>query len=55
MAAAKDHGHSRQVEVVNKSIFDWDEVVNEPCYFVGLEVLVSLPPSLLSTLSLAHL
>ncbi|CAK7895498.1 hypothetical protein CAAN1_10S00320 [[Candida] anglica] len=29
---------SSKVEIINKSIFHWDTVVNEPCYFIALEV-----------------
>lgn len=29
---------STKVEIVNKSIFEWDTVVNEPCFFIALEV-----------------
>lgn len=27
-----------KVEIINKSIFQWDTVVNEPCFFIALEV-----------------
>ncbi|VEU21275.1 DEKNAAC102283 [Brettanomyces naardenensis] len=30
--------HLDKVEVINKSIFDWDTPVNEPCFFIALEV-----------------
>ncbi|KAL7409755.1 S-adenosyl-L-methionine-dependent methyltransferase [Mrakia frigida] len=39
LESAKEHGHQACVEIINKSIFDWDEVINEPCYFMGMEVL----------------
>lgn len=29
---------SRKLEIINKSIFKWDKVVQEPCYFIALEV-----------------
>ena len=29
------------VEVINKNVFDWDETVNDPCFFLACEVLVS--------------
>lgn len=31
-------GHTGHVEIVNKSIFDWDEYVHSPCFFLALEV-----------------
>lgn len=45
LASARENGHHGLVEIINKSIFDWDEVVSEPCFFLGMEVLVrrSLP------------
>jgi SAM-dependent MidA family methyltransferase len=37
-AKLASRGHSLDmVEIVNKSIFDWDETVNEPCYFLAME------------------
>ncbi|ODV95403.1 hypothetical protein PACTADRAFT_42607 [Pachysolen tannophilus NRRL Y-2460] len=30
--------HSDKVEIINKSIFEWEEVVPEPCFFIALEV-----------------
>ncbi|GAA6062918.1 hypothetical protein JCM10212_007149 [Sporobolomyces blumeae] len=36
---AKRRGHEDRVEVISKSIFEWDEVVNEPCFFIAMEVL----------------
>ena len=35
-AAAK--GHLDHVEIINRSIFDWDDFVSAPCYFLALEV-----------------
>lgn len=29
------------VEIINKSIFDWDVDVEDDCFFVGMEVIVS--------------
>lgn len=29
---------SLKLEIINKSIFDWDKVVEEPCFFIALEV-----------------
>lgn len=47
---AKRRGHEDRVEIINSSIFEWDRVVPEPCFFLAMEVLVSgsgppiLPP-----------
>lgn len=29
---------SRKLEIINKSIFDWDTTVDKPCFFIALEV-----------------
>ena len=34
--------HAKSVQIVNKSIFEWDTHVPVPCFFVALEVIVSL-------------
>ncbi|KAF1810687.1 DUF185-domain-containing protein [Eremomyces bilateralis CBS 781.70] len=31
-------GHLDKVEIINKSIFDWDTYVSSPCFFIALEV-----------------
>ncbi|KAF2739290.1 DUF185-domain-containing protein [Polyplosphaeria fusca] len=31
-------GHSGKVDIVNRSIFDWNTYVSSPCYFLALEV-----------------
>lgn len=36
--SAYARGHSDKVEIVNRSIFDWDTYVSSPCYFLALEV-----------------
>jgi hypothetical protein len=36
--SAYARGHADKVEIVNRSIFDWDQYVSSPCYFLGLEV-----------------
>jgi hypothetical protein len=36
--SAYARGHSDKVEIVNRSIFDWDQYVSSPCYFLALEV-----------------
>lgn len=35
-----------KVEVINKSIFEWDKVVEEPCFFIALEVFDNFPHDL---------
>ncbi|BFZ63587.1 hypothetical protein YB2330_004718 [Saitoella coloradoensis] len=35
---ASVHGHDNCVEIINKSIFDWDTDVGDPCFFVATEV-----------------
>ncbi|KAL2870054.1 amidase signature domain-containing protein [Aspergillus lucknowensis] len=32
-------GHLDHVEIINKSIFEWDTYVHSPCFFVALEVI----------------
>ncbi|KAJ3047899.1 hypothetical protein HK097_011068, partial [Rhizophlyctis rosea] len=32
------HRHEK-VAIINKSIFEWDELVEEPCFFVAMEVI----------------
>lgn len=36
--SAYARGHSDKVEIVNRSIFDWNAYVSSPCYFLALEV-----------------
>lgn len=36
--SAYARGHSDKVEIVNRSIFDWEQYVSNPCYFLALEV-----------------
>ncbi|KAI0197658.1 S-adenosyl-L-methionine-dependent methyltransferase [Astrocystis sublimbata] len=38
MADAASRGHASKVEIINKSIFDWDERVSSPCFFLAMEV-----------------
>lgn len=40
---ARRRGHGDRVDVIGKSIFEWDRVVHEPCFFIAMEVLVSSP------------
>ena len=35
---ADSRGHSSKVEIINKSIFEWDQTVPSPCYFLAMEV-----------------
>ena len=37
-STAASRGHSDKVEIINKSIFDWDLYVPTPCFFLALEV-----------------
>ncbi|KAK3047672.1 hypothetical protein LTR09_010930 [Extremus antarcticus] len=37
-ASAASRGHADKVEIINKSIFDWDLYVPTPCFFLALEV-----------------
>lgn len=32
--------YQKQVQIINKSIFDWDEYVEDDCFFIALEVIV---------------
>ena len=34
--------HTNVVKIINKSVFDWDEYVASPCFFLALEVIVRL-------------
>jgi hypothetical protein len=36
--SAYARGHSDKVEIINRSIFEWDQYVSSPCYFLALEV-----------------
>jgi hypothetical protein len=38
MSRAESAGHGDKVRIINKSIFDWDTDVPEPCFFVAMEV-----------------
>jgi hypothetical protein len=35
---ADSRGHSSKVEIINKSIFEWDQMVPSPCFFLAMEV-----------------
>ncbi|KAG9241741.1 S-adenosyl-L-methionine-dependent methyltransferase [Calycina marina] len=36
--SADSRGHKDKVEIVNKSIFEWDQLVPSPCFFLAMEV-----------------
>lgn len=38
LSGAESRGHASKVEIINKSIFDWDEYVRSPCFFLAMEV-----------------
>ncbi|KAI0109222.1 S-adenosyl-L-methionine-dependent methyltransferase [Nemania sp. FL0031] len=38
MMDAATRGHASKVEIINKSVFDWDERVSSPCFFLAMEV-----------------
>ncbi|KAI1322399.1 S-adenosyl-L-methionine-dependent methyltransferase [Xylariaceae sp. FL0255] len=38
MADAASRGHASKVEIINKSVFDWDSPVPSPCFFLAMEV-----------------
>ena len=35
---ADSRGHSAKVEIINKSVFEWNQVVPSPCFFLAMEV-----------------
>jgi len=37
-ATAASKGHADRVEIINKSIFHWDNYVSAPCFFLAMEV-----------------
>lgn len=38
---------SLKLEIINKSIFDWDKTVTDPCFFIALEVFDNFPHDLI--------
>jgi hypothetical protein len=38
LQTAESRGHADKVEIINKSIFDWDQYVPSPCFFLAMEV-----------------
>ncbi|KAG5439166.1 hypothetical protein PCANB_001465 [Pneumocystis canis] len=41
------HEHHKRVEIINKSIFDWNKLDPNPCFFILLEVLDNFPHDLI--------
>ena len=39
LAASISAEHPAHVEIINRSIFDWDTYIHAPCFFLALEVL----------------
>ncbi|KAL8687409.1 MAG: hypothetical protein Q9218_006408 [Villophora microphyllina] len=37
-SSAASRGHEKHVEIINRSIFNWNIYVGAPCYFIALEV-----------------
>ncbi|PHH67029.1 hypothetical protein CDD81_4424 [Ophiocordyceps australis] len=37
-ASARSRGHADRVDIINRSIFDWNRHVPEPCFFLAMEV-----------------
>lgn len=37
-ASAASRGHKGKIEIINKSVFDWDLYVPTPCFFLAMEV-----------------
>lgn len=33
------HTHASKVEIINRSIFTWDQYISSPCFFLALEVI----------------
>lgn len=38
LASAESRGHANKVEIINRSIFAWDQYVPSPCFFLAMEV-----------------
>ncbi|PRQ73485.1 S-adenosyl-L-methionine-dependent methyltransferase [Rhodotorula toruloides] len=41
--AAAGGSRAGKVEIIGKSIFEWDRVVHEPCFFLAMEVMDNFP------------
>ncbi|KAF7902699.1 hypothetical protein EAF00_002602 [Botryotinia globosa] len=35
---ANSRGHSSKVDIINKSVFEWNQIVPSPCFFLAMEV-----------------
>ncbi|KAK4703887.1 hypothetical protein P7C70_g2325, partial [Phenoliferia sp. Uapishka_3] len=51
---AKSKGHAAKVEVLGGSIFDFERVVPEPCFFLALEVLDNFAHDVIRYTTLDH-
>ncbi|KAK4055851.1 hypothetical protein OIO90_003106 [Microbotryomycetes sp. JL221] len=51
---APSRGHADKVEVLHSSIFDFDKVVPEPCFFLALEVLDNFAHDVVRYTTLDH-
>ncbi|KID75266.1 Protein arginine methyltransferase [Metarhizium brunneum] len=38
LSTAESRGHRDKVDIVNRSIFEWDQYVPSPCFFLAMEV-----------------
>ncbi|KYK54653.1 hypothetical protein DCS_06613 [Drechmeria coniospora] len=38
LSTAESRGHADKVDIINKSIFEWDRYVPSPCFFLAMEV-----------------
>ncbi|KAK0384089.1 hypothetical protein NLU13_8178 [Sarocladium strictum] len=38
LASAESRGHADKVDIINRSIFAWDQYVPSPCFFLAMEV-----------------
>ncbi|KAK5992762.1 Protein arginine methyltransferase NDUFAF7-like-like protein [Cladobotryum mycophilum] len=38
LSTAESRGHADKVEIINRSIFEWDRYVPSPCFFLAMEV-----------------
>lgn len=38
LSTAASRGHADKVEIINRSIFEWDQYVPSPCFFLAMEV-----------------
>jgi hypothetical protein len=38
LRSSNSKGHFKKIEIIHKSVFDWDRTVPEPCFFLAMEV-----------------